>query len=103
MVSIIHVFRAWEPDRLHVCKKYPIEEETVVPVDEKPDAVAECQGRPEVIGSCEFHQAKHQQKCKKKGKAFLNKYRFREELRRHTLVGLEILLLNIPWIVVTCC
>ena len=94
------MLRAREPDRLHVCKEHPVEEETVVPVDEEPDAVAECQGRPEVIGSCKFHQTKHQQECENQGKAFLYEYRFRKELRRYSLMGLEILLLNILWIVV---
>ena len=74
MVGCIHVFRAWEPDRLHVCKEHPVEEETVVPVDEESDAIAECQSRPEIIGSSQFHQAEHQQKCQKQGKAFLDEY-----------------------------
>ena len=75
MVGCIHVLRAWEPDRLHVCKEHPVEKETVVPVDEEPDAIAERQGRLEVIGSCNFHQTEHQQECKNQGKAFLDEYR----------------------------
>jgi len=65
MVGRIHVLSAREPDGLHIGEKHPVEEKTVVPVDEKLDAIAQCKGRPEVVSSCEFHQTQHQQEYKK--------------------------------------
>ncbi len=44
MVGCIHVLCARESDGLHIYEEHPIKKETVVPVDEEPDAITQCKG-----------------------------------------------------------
>ena len=85
---------------LHIGEEHPVEKEAVVPVDDEPDAVAQRECRPEVVGAGQLHQSEHHGKSDEQCKALFEQHGLGEELRRHTLMCLEIFLLYVFLIVV---
>ena len=58
MVGGVHVFGAGSTDGFHVSEQYPVQEETIIPVDKKPHAIADTKSRPEVVRACQPHDKK---------------------------------------------
>lgn len=100
VVGRVHVLGAGESHGLQVGEKHPVEEEAVVPVDDEPNAVAQREGRPEVVGTGQLHQSEHHGEGDEQRAALLEQHGLGEELRRHALVRLEVLLLNVLRVVV---
>ena len=89
------MLRAGKADGLHIGEEHPVQEEAVVPVNEKPHPVTDSECLPETLDSGQPQQAEQQGKGKQKGKSLLNKHRRRKELCGYTLVRLEVFLLNV--------
>ena len=51
VIGLVHVLRAGKADGLHVGEEDPVQEETVVPVDEKPHPVTDRERLPETLDS----------------------------------------------------
>ncbi len=51
MIGLVHVLRTGKPDGLHVGEEDPVQEEAVVPVDEKPHPVTDRESLPETFDS----------------------------------------------------
>ena len=100
MVGRVHMLGAGQAHGLHIGEEHPVEEKAVVPVDDEPDAVAQCERRPEVVGAGQLHQPEHHGEGDEQRKALLEQHGLGEELRRHALVCLEVLLLDVLRVVV---
>ena len=51
MIGLVHMLRSGKPDGLHVGEEHPVQEETVVPVDEKPHPVTDRESLPKTFDS----------------------------------------------------
>jgi len=100
VVGGVHVLGARKAHRFHVGEEHPVEEEAVVPVDDKPNAVTQRERCPEVVGTGQLHQSEHHGEGDEHRTALLEQHGLGEELRRHALVGLEVLLLDVLRIIV---
>ena len=74
VVGGVHVLGARKAHRFHVGEEHPVEEEAVVPVDDKPNAVTQRERCPEVVGTGQLHQSEHHGEGDEQRQSFLDQH-----------------------------